>query len=117
MVTLHRDPAQHVTNVRLVALCNLLPVSVWLTCSRLSLVRRLYALAIPWTFLLVQHTFQVPSGWARLVEQDWTWLRTHGDGELPLFSDSNNVQLFLTSVSKVAWSGLLRKARGRVIML
>ena len=37
MVTLHRDPAQHVTNVRLRALCNLPPATVWLTCSRLSL--------------------------------------------------------------------------------
>ena len=73
MLTLHHDPVQHVTNVRLGAFCNLPPVSVWLTCSRLSLVRRLYALAIPWTFLLLQHTFQVPTGRARSVEQDWTW--------------------------------------------
>ena len=44
-------------------------------------------------------------------------MRTRGDGELPLFSDSNNVQFFLTSVLKEAWSRLLRKARGRIIML
>ena len=117
MVTLHRDPAQHVTNVRLRALSNLPPVSVWLSRSRLSLLRRLHSLAIPWTFSLLQHTYQVPNGGARMVEKDWDWLRTHGDAELPRFTDSNHVQLFLTAITKESWSGLLRKARGRVIML
>ena len=42
---------------------------------------------------------------------------TRGDGELLLFSDRDNVQFFLTSVSKEVWSGLLRKARGIIIML
>ena len=71
IVTFHRDTVQHVTNVRLRAFCNLPPVSVWLTCSRLSRLRRLYSLAIPWTFSLLQHTLQVPNGWPRMVEKDW----------------------------------------------
>ena len=44
-------------------------------------------------------------------------LRLHGDADLPRFADSDHVQLFMTSITKQSWSGLLRKARGRVIII
>ena len=74
-------------------------------------------LGITWTFSLLQHTHRVPQGWACLVEKDWDWLRLYGDADLPRFADSDNVQLFMSSITKQSWSGVLRKARCRVIVL
>ena len=42
-------------------------------------------------------------GWARLVRDDWAWLRDYSDTGLPHFEDTDNAIIFLKSVTKNSW--------------